>query len=350
MNPKVKYPFEAEFSEIVAAPDAFIAAVFSSLASEFLTMPKGEGFVEYPAFEAGYEALKMATGGFETFTASHVLPAVMDTPICMIVLRSMLGFTPSEWAYLAAQKVGPELNQGFARTLDRRLRLTPLKPLKPSAEQLRRIKAMVEVACELLNQGCPGVREDQLHRLNKADSVGGLPALRNLATIGAPYAMMLYERFLGRPFAGHRDSVSELVGDGLENAIEEQLIRAGISFRKTKRAEKIAEFDQAPDFMIPSEFNPKVIIEAKITEDDGTARDKATRVQHLESISRRGVAQGEPPKFEVIVCIAGRGFGVRKEDMRKLIEATRGKVFTPKTLGRLVECSALSAYATKSPQ
>jgi hypothetical protein len=266
----------------------------------------------------------------------------------MIVLRSMLGFTPPEWAYLAAQKVGPELNQGFARTLDRRVRLFPLKPLKPSEEQLRRIKAMVEIACELLNQGCPNVRGDQLHRLNKADTVGGLPALRNLAIIGTPYAMMLYERFLGRPFAGHRDSVSELVGDGLENAIEEQLIGAGISFRKTKRAEKIAQFDQAPDFMIPSEFNPKVVIEAKITEDDGTARDKVTRVQHLESISRRGVAHGKSAKFQVIACIAGRGFGVRKEDMRKLIEATRGKVFTPKTLGRLVECSDLSNYATKN--
>lgn len=344
----MKFPFEAEFSEIVAAPDPFIAAVFSSLASEFLTMPKGEGFVDYPAFEAGYEALKMATTGFATLTPARVLPVVLEKPICMVVLRSMLGFTPPEWAYLAAQKVGPELNQGFARTLDRRVRLSPLNPLKPSAEQLRRITAMVEVACELLNQGCPDVREDQLHRLNKADTIGGLPALRNLATIGTPYAMMLYERFLGRPFAGHRDSVSELVGDGLENAIEEQLVSAGISFRKTKRAEKIAEFDQAPDFMIPSEFNPKVVIEAKITEDDGTARDKVTRVQHLESISRRAVAHGEPPKFQVIACIAGRGFGVRKEDMRKLIEATRGKVFTPKTLGRLVECSALSTYATKT--
>ena len=344
----MKYPFEAEFSELVAAPDPFIAAIFSSLASEFLTMPKGEGFVDYPSFEAGYEALKMATSGFVTLLPGHVVPIVLEKPICMVVLRSMLGFTPPEWAYLAAQKVGPELNQGFARTLDRRVRLSPLRPLKPSAEQLRRITAMVEVACELLNQGCPDVREDQLHRLYKADTVGGLPALRNLATIGTPYAMMLYERFLGRPFAGHRDSVSELVGDGLENAIEEQLVGAGISFRKTKRAEKIAEFDQAPDFMIPSEFNPKVVIEAKITEDDGTARDKVTRVQHLESISRRGVAQGEPPKFQVIACIAGRGFGVRKEDMRKLIEATRGKVFTPKTLSRLVECSALSAYATKT--
>jgi hypothetical protein len=343
----MKYPFEAEFSEIVAEPDPFITAVFSSLASEFLTMPKGEGFIDYPAFEAGYEALKMATGGFTALTPSQVLPLIQQKPICMIVLRSILGFTPPEWASLAAPRAGPSLSQGFARALDRKVRLSPLKPLKSSAEQLRRIQAMVEVACELLNQGCPEVRADQLHRLNKADTVDGLPALRNLAIIGAPYAMMLYERFLGRPFAGHRDSVSELVGDGLENAIEERLTKAGISFRKTKRAEKIVGFDQAPDFIVPSEFNPKVVIEAKIIADDGTARDKVTRVQHLESISRFGIPSGDLPKFQVIACIAGRGFAVRIEDMRKLIEATRGKVFTPKTLDHLIVCSELSDYATR---
>jgi hypothetical protein len=59
-------------------------------------------------------------------------------------------------------------------------------------------------------------------------------------------------------FAGHRDSVREFVGDGLENAIEEKLSNAGISFRKTRRAERIQGFDQAPDFTVPSEFNPKV--------------------------------------------------------------------------------------------
>ncbi len=343
----MKYPFEADFDEIIAAPEPFIAAVFSSLVSDFLTMPKGEGFLEYPDFEAGYEALKMATAGFAILAPAQVMQAVLDKPICLIVLRCMLGFTAPEWAYLAAQKAGPLLNQNFARALDRKVRRCSLKPMKPTAEQLRRIQAMVEVACDILNQGCPDVRADQLHRLQKVDTVGGLPAVRNLATIGAPYAMILYERFLGRPFAGHRDSVSELVGDGLENAIEEQLVRAGISFRKTKRSEKIPGFDQAPDFTIPSEFNPKVVIEAKITEDDGTARDKVTRVQHLHSISFRGIAPGEPPRFQVIACIAGRGFGVRKEDMRKLIEATRGKVFTPKTLNRLVDCSALSEFATR---
>ena len=43
-------------------------------------------------------------------------------------------------------------------------------------------------------------------------------------------------------------------------------------------------FDQAPDFMIPSEYNRQVVMEAKLTEDDGSARDKVTRVQHLHSL------------------------------------------------------------------
>ena len=248
----MKYPFEASFDEIVGSPQPFIAAVFSSLASEFLTMPKGEGFVEYPSFEEGYEQLKLATAGFHQVTPATVLPVVLAKPISLIVLRSMLGFTPPEWAYLAAQKVGPDLNQGFARTLDRRVRLNPLLPLALSIEALRKVEALVEVACELLSQGCPNVAANQVHRLGKADTAGGLAGARHMATMGAPYAMLLYERFLGRPFAGHRDSVSELVGDGLENAIEEQLIAWGVSYRKTKRAERFADFDQAPDLSFPA--------------------------------------------------------------------------------------------------
>ena len=342
----MKYPFEAAFSEVEADPEPFVSAVFSTLASEFLTLPKGEGFVDYQAFEAGYEALKKATSGFSALPRPAVLKVVLEMPISFVVLRSMLGFTPPEWAYIAAQRFGSGLNQGFARTLDRKVRVSPLSPLRPSPDMMKRIEAMVETACDLLEQGCPQVQADQIHRLQKADTTGGLTALRNMAAIGAPYAMVLYERFLGRPFAGHRDSVSELVGDGLEDAIEEKLAGSGISFRKTRRAERFADFDQAPDFMIPSEFNPKVVIEAKLTEDDGTARDKVTRIQHLHSLSIVGQPQGQR-KFEVVACIAGRGFGVRREDMKKLLIATRGKVFTPKTLDRLVDCTELKSFKTK---
>lgn len=94
------------------------------------------------------------------------------------------------------------------------------------------------------------------------------------------------------------------------------------------------------------EFNPKVIIEAKTTEDDGTARDKVTRIQHLGELSVGGAAGGKQ-KYQVIACIAGRGFGVRREDMKKMLLATRGKVFTLKTLDQLVEYSNLRKFKTK---
>jgi hypothetical protein len=204
---------------------------------------------------------------------------------------------------------------------------------------------MVETACQILLEGSPQVQVGQLHRLDKADTKFGLESIKNIAGMGIPYAMLLYERFLGRPFAGHRDSVSELIGDNLESAIEDVLYGAGISYRKTKRAERIEGFDQAPDFIIPSEFNPRIIIEAKLTEDDGTARDKVTRIQHLGELSLVG-RDIKNPKYEVIACIGGRGFGVRREDMKKMILATRGKVFTLKTLGQLVEHTDLKNFKT----
>lgn len=224
--------------------------------------------------------------------------------------------------------------------------MVPLEPLKTEGVTGPRLKALVETACDLLTQRGFEVEPDKIHRLHKADTKTGIDGIKALASIGVPYAMLLYERFLGRPFAGHRDSVSELIGDILESAIEDVLTNAGVSYRKTKRAEKIDGFDQAPDFIIPSEFNPQVIIEAKITEDDGTARDKVTRIQHLGELSMAGQPEGQP-KYEVLACIGGRGFGVRREDMKKMLLATRGKVFTLKTMDRLVECSRLKEFCSK---
>lgn len=343
----VNYPFEASLDEIRDNPDLFVSSVFSCLESEFLVMPKGNGFVEYHVFESGYEALKKALCGFSVMSAEQAYQTALSMPISIIVLRAMLGFTPSEWAYITTQRTGVEVTQGFTRTLDRKIRMTPSAPLKVRGETSVRLKALVEAGCQLLNEGAPEVEAGKIHRLNKADTKLGIQALQNMATMGVPYAMLLYERFLGRPFSSHRDSISELVGDSLESAIEDVLSKAGVTYRKTKRAERIEGFDQAPDFIIPSEFNPLVIIEAKLTEDDGTARDKVTRIQHLATISTTG-RPSDQPGFEVIACIGGRGFGVRREDMKKMLLATRGKVFTLKTLDRLIECSRLKDFQTKS--
>jgi len=340
------FPFETSLDVILQDTESYVDAVFSCLESEFLVLPKGAGFVEYPVFERGYEALKAATAGFSQLDPNKVFPVTVSEPIAIVVLRSILGFTPPEWGYVTTQKTGVSVTQGFVRSLDRKVRMAPEAELNTSGVTKERLKALVQTACELLSAGAPNVDSAQLHRLDKADTKHGVEGIQNLAGIGAPYAMLLYERFLGRPFAGHRDSVSEIIGDSLESAIEDVLSKAGVGFRKTKRAERIAGFDQTPDFIIPSEFNPQVIIEAKITEDDGTARDKVTRIQHLGELSLVGRSE-DNPKYEVIACIGGRGFGVRREDMKKMILTTRGKVFTAKTLDRLVECTRIAEFKSR---
>jgi hypothetical protein len=340
------FPFEVSLEDIFKDPEHYVDAVFSCLESEFLVMPKGAGFVEYPIFERGYEALKAATTGFSRLDPEKILKVTVTEPISFVVLRTMLGFTPPEWGYVATQRTGVEVTQGFIRSLDRKVRITPGAKLNANGLAKERLKALVQTACSMLAEGVPEVNVDQLHRLDKADTRRGVSSIQNMAGMGAPYSMLLYERFLGRPFAGHRDSVSELIGDRMESAIEDVLGNAGISYRKTKRAERLEGFDQTPDFIIPSEFNPQIIIEAKITEDDGTARDKVTRIQHLGELSLAGRSP-DNPKYEVIACIGGRGFGVRREDMKKMILATRGKVFTVKTLDRLVDCTRLKEFQTR---
>ena len=338
------FPFEVGFDEVQSNLDAYVDTVFGCLESEFLIMPKGKGFVEFTTFEAGYETLKRATRDSQNVTPTTVIPAVFDTPILLIILRCMIGFTPSEWAYYASQHTGIEITQGAARAIDRKIRMEPEVALpKNGGVTEQRIHALVTAACHILESGAPEVSPDNLHRLDKADTTSGLTSLQSLADLGVPYSILLYERFLGRPFAGHRDSISEIVGNIVENAIEDVLSRAGISFRKTKRAERLPGFDQSPDFIIPNEFNPQIVIEAKLTEDDGTARDKITRVQHLGSLSIEGQPPNKP-KFEVVACIAGRGFGVRREDMKKLLLATRGKVFTLQNMQQLVKHTRLANF------
>jgi hypothetical protein len=347
MKSRTRYPFEISYSEIEADFDVFIDAIFDDLQSSFLLLPRGAGFVTYPDFQHAYEVLKRHTHSFALIEPPNVLNALQEEALSFVVLRSILGFTPPELAHVTTEETGLKIPQSFVRNLDRRVRVSREMFHSLSASSLERVNAIVITACQLLHSGASEVPEDMLHRLDKVDTRFGSSSLKHLATEGVSYAVLLYERFLGRPFAGHRDSVSELIGEVMENAVEDQLRQSGISFRKTKRAERIEGFDQAPDFIIPDEWNPQVVIEAKITEDDGTARDKVTRIQHLATISTQRELHGQPG-FQVVACIDGRGFGIRREDMRKLLAATRGKVFTLKTLNYLVERTDLKGFRTLS--
>ena len=90
--------FSGDFLPDDPAIDLFIDEVFSELKSGFLELPKGKGFVEYSDFETGYQSLKKATVGFTNLDTAAIRSAVYSTPISLVVLRAILGFTPSEWA------------------------------------------------------------------------------------------------------------------------------------------------------------------------------------------------------------------------------------------------------------
>ena len=335
--------FEANYGDPALAFDPLVDEVFAELKSSFLGMPRGHGFVDYATFEKGYQALKSSTDAFVNVTPATVEAAIEMAPIALIVFRAILGFTPPEWAYVTTEMTGVAVDQGTARSIDRNMRVQPLTP-RPLGTTLtdQRIRVMIDAGVRTLLAGVNTEVPTVLHRLDKADTKEGIKSLQPVADLGVPYPVLLYERFLGRPFASHRDSVSEFVGEVVEGAIKDVLTAAKVSFRETKRAERIAGFDQAPDFIIPDEFNPAALIEAKLTEDDGTARDKVARVQRLRTL-RDQASQS----YDVIACIAGRGFKVRREDMRRLLQATDGKVFTLSTMHLLIDQTRIHEYRSR---
>ena len=99
------FPFEVPFEEVQASLDSYVDEVFGALQSEFLTLPKGVGFVEYPIFEHGYEVLKRITHGFRELSPEPVIQSIYEVPIVFVVLRTILGFTPPEWAYVTTQRL-----------------------------------------------------------------------------------------------------------------------------------------------------------------------------------------------------------------------------------------------------
>lgn len=213
--------FDVDYNDPTLAFDPLVDEVFGELQSNFLEMPRGEGFTDYATFERGYQALKSATNDFTDISAATIEGAVAAVPISFVVFRSILGFTPPEWAHVTTETTGVRVDQGAARTMDRNIRLKPLSP-RPLGATLadQRLRAMIQAGVATLVAGAGPNNPAIVHRLNKVDTKEGIRSLQPIADLGVPYAVLLYERFLGRPFASHRDAVSELVGEIVEGAIK----------------------------------------------------------------------------------------------------------------------------------
>lgn len=368
MEKRMQRPFDLAGEDLSVRLEEMVDITMADLSSEFLLMPRGNGFLNYADFREAFEVLKRHLIAFSEFSEGNAMEAVLENSRVICVLRSMLGMTPPEWAELARVEQGADIDQGSARMLDRQSReksdfvrslfdrhqarlekaVAAGRQIPDPPKALVRIEALIRTAIRYISLGAPPDSDGMIHRLDKFDTKEGAQSLRHASRENVPYPVLLYERLLGRPFAAHRDAVSELVGEVMENAIEDRLRAAGVSFRKTNRAERIPGFGQAPDFCIPDEIHPVVIIEAKITSDDGTARDKVARIKVLASQRDDHFAAGRG-EYEVVACIDGRGFRQRREDMRQMIRCLRGKIFTAATLDRLLTHTRIREFVSSMP-
>lgn len=324
-------------------------AVLDTLQSHFIEMPRGSAFLERAEFEAGYRVFAEQTRCGSDLSSDALLRAIEREPRAWVVLRSILGFTPGEmfwvvWRETAGSGNGVNVSQTDARELDlaaRRGEQLVFSPGKARLARERRRDELVRRAlppiANVLQRSAPEVESGSVHRLDKIDTRGGPETVAGLIRSGqVAYSELLYERVLGRPFATHRDSVSDIVGKMVEGAVQALLDEHLIDGRQTRYREKVATFPQAPDFLIPSDpGKTRLIIEAKLTEDDGTARDKAARIQTLRGYEDRRRATGDEPR-QIVAVVEGRGFLHRTPDLQRMLEACDGHVYSLAELPLLV--------------
>jgi hypothetical protein len=318
--------------------------VLDNLRSYFIEMPRGNSFCQRADFERGYGALRKATRRGANLSGEALLDAIGEEPRAWLVLRCMLGLSPGEAAWVAVEEAaedGHELifDQGDAREIDARAKRGQqlLFEVPPRGRKQQRfdqlLRTVVPLLAEVLRRPAPAVPPDKVHRFDKCDTQGGEDTIAKMLSTGkVPYSELLYERLLGRPYASHRDSVSAIVGALIENAVTDLLERHRIDGRATRDRESVPGFEQAPDFLIPA-AKPKVIIEAKLTEDDGTARDKVARLQTLRQYED---ARPAARRHTIVAVIDGRGFAYRGADLNRMLQACEGHVYTLDELELLV--------------
>ena len=148
-----------------------------------------------------YEALKQETAAFRRFDEPSVLNAIRRD--ALDVLGARVRFSACRRRNGATSRRSDrevDVPQNDARKLDTRCRHERALFAGQMSQLMReRVEALVSVAVEYISKGAPAGAADTVHRIAKFDTSEGLTSLHNAADQHVPYAVLLYERYLGRP-------------------------------------------------------------------------------------------------------------------------------------------------------
>lgn len=167
----MRFPFEMDADELPDHLDGLVDIVWDSLQSNFLTLPRGPGFVDYEHFAAAYDELLRSTQRFADFRLDTVWKAFEQDPLVFVVIRTILGMSPTEWAFLTSRAAAMEIPQKWARQFDRSVRRGKRQYRPPT---LANVRAMLEAAVEMLSTPVGPLPAQVIHRLDKIDTRDGV--------------------------------------------------------------------------------------------------------------------------------------------------------------------------------
>lgn len=303
------------------------------LAPHFHIIPWQPRYLDRVSFIDAYRAASEATDKFSNAGPREVLAALRADPRSLRIFRLIIGYTPNELKETARAFADVSVNVDAIEdggTVTGRVEET-LPALAQLISDLVTGADGYDVSDELRERGFLG-------KTDKPDTQDGWESVSKFATEGVPYYELLYQRWYGGAFRQLQDAGGSLKGDLLEDATQNLFEQNGVPFVRTVPGTQATAGESfgvtvqpAPDFILHDNSAARGLLECKSASDGGTARDKAGRFGALRREAQR---LGGIPVLAVL-----EGFGWRRvnDALGPVVRDCDGRVFTPATLGDLVE-------------
>ena len=321
-------------TDLTDARDLLAAGFTAATQPSFQYIPRGDSMAGEEEFGAAYLELASRTDDFSDVNSESLASALTSNPATLAPLRMILGLTHNELAWSMKQvRPASKTSGGTLKSFER-------NPAQPSETRAEMIETIVTAALAVVDRSIlqiPETARKHFHsKLDKRDTRGGWRTVAEDAR-GVPYSALLYQRYVGGVWRQVQDAYSEVKGDRLlEKPIADLFDDHRIAYHRSERGARGATemaatlgFSPGPDFALPKD-SPTVVIESKVAEDGGTARDKASRIVNLaRAADDRGLL--------VCAVIDGRGWSERSNSLADVVIATQGRTYSLATLHHLLD-------------
>ncbi len=324
------------------------ASVYAAIAEQVYS-PSLEADIAYIHWRDEYElsairqAYRLACDGTQGFAQvdRQTLASVMRAhPETVATFRLILGFIGQEFAeasVLVSRKLGlTAISKNSLKSIERGGAITD--------KQAATCAAVVDLV--MSGELFPAKPPDSVLRLKleKPDTARRWESVRDYAEKGVPFEVLLHQRAYGGAFRQLLDATSSRRGDLLEEPVESLFREHGIPHVRTgahNQAAVQARFGltvrPAPDFVLFDARTDalRAMLECKVANDGGTARDKAARFRSLRAEANR---LGGVPVFAVL---AGLGWRRTQDALGPVVRDTDGRTFTAATLSEMISVEPL---------